>query len=125
MRKTLIALFLLLMATAASAETTVREYDDRVVIEVTGTPQSPEEKSRQEQQERIRALEYERQQLAAEQERLNRKGDGSETMDARQRRAALMEKNRKIQQLDEQLRDVANQQPSAMSASSGSASPVP
>ena len=116
MRKTLTAFCLILMTTAASAETTVREYDDHVVVEVTGAPQAPEEKAQQELQERISAQEYERQRVADELERLSGKEDGAETMDIRQRRAEMIEKRRRMQQADEELRELGHQQASALPA---------
>ncbi len=102
------ALLLTALAATALAETKVREYDDRVVVEVTGTPQKTEERAAQDRQEQLRSLEYERQRLTAEQERLQRSEDGG-SLDMRERRTAMMEKHRQIQQVEEQLRDLAQQ----------------
>jgi|GEM_PF-1482546 len=113
MRMTMTA-FCLLLAATASAETIVHEYDDRVVVEVTGRPQSAEESDQQERQTRINSLEYERQQLAAELERLRMKDDGSDTMDFRQRRAALIEKGHRMQEIDSQMRELGYQPPQAV-----------
>jgi hypothetical protein len=118
MRKTLTVFCLMLTATAAYAETTVREYDDHVVVEVTGVPQTPDEKAQQELQERISAEESERQRVADEMERLKRKEDGAETMDFQQRRAEMVEKRRQKQQADEELRELAHQQASTLPAGS-------
>ncbi|TWJ16694.1 hypothetical protein [Geobacter argillaceus] len=104
-------LFLTALAATALAETKVREYDDRVVVEVTGSPATPEETARQKLQEQLGALEYERQRLTAEQERLQRGEDGTGNMDMRERRTAMMEKHRQLQQVEEQLRDLAQQSP--------------
>jgi len=113
MRMTMTA-FCLLLAATASAETIVHEYDDRVVVEVTGRPQSAEESDQQERQARISSLEYERQQLTAELERLKVKDDGSGTMDFRQRRAAMIEKGHRMQEIDSLMRELGYQQPQAV-----------
>lgn len=112
-------LLLTALVATALAETKVREYDDRVVVEVTGSPASPEETARQNRQEQLGSLEYERQRLIAEQERLQRSEDGG-NLDMRERRAAMMEKRRQLQQLDDQLRELTQGEqagtPSAVAA---------
>ena len=119
MGKILTAFILIGLATTASAGTTVREYDDRVVVEVTGTPQAPEE---QERQVRINSLEYERHELAAELERLARSDDGNEATGARQRRDTLLEKSRRVQEIDKQLRELGYSPSQPQTLTDGSSS---
>lgn len=125
MRKNLTALFLIFLASAASAQTTVREYGDRVVVEATGVLRTPEEKAQRELQERINALEYERRQLADEVDELNRKEGAAKTMDFRQIRDAMSEKRSRMRQVDEQLRDLGYSQPQATPDDGGPASNLP
>lgn len=103
----ILAVFLLFaMATPVVAQTTVREFNDRVEVEITGTPPTEDFLKQQETQNEIGILESKIQQLMVERAKLERQEDEAGNVNPRARMSALSEISRQIKQIEDQLRDL-------------------
>jgi len=109
MRNVALICLILVLTSPAWGETTVREYPDRIVIEVTGPPPTAGEAAARERQERRRELESTLQRLAAEKEELAT-ATQDVSGDVRQRRERLVSNRRETARLQGELQDIDRQE---------------
>jgi hypothetical protein len=103
-------MLVLAIVSTARGETTIKEYPDRVVVEVTGAPLSPEEQAARDRQLQKSEAESSLERLATERDELARGNapDGS-TEPVLERRARMVEKRREMERMEDGLKELNHQ----------------